>query len=89
MGRCGWKVFTGNELAALLGWWMLLNWKETHPESAEIECIYMLATAVSSRILKAMAEMEGFRFEVSEKTRGIGSESRKPFCLSYISVYDK
>ncbi|XP_060800082.1 glucose 1,6-bisphosphate synthase [Neoarius graeffei] len=61
--KCGWKVFTGNELAALLGWWMLLNWKETHPESAEIEGVYMLATAVSSRILKAMAEMEGFHFE--------------------------
>lgn len=87
MGRCVWKVFTGNELAALLGWWMLLNWKETHPESAEIEGVYMLATAVSSRILKAMAEMEGFHFEVSEKTRGIDSETGKPFCLSSISVH--
>ncbi|KAL3056846.1 hypothetical protein OYC64_007342 [Pagothenia borchgrevinki] len=32
--RCdggGWKVFSGNELAALLGWWMFLHWKEAHP----------------------------------------------------------
>lgn len=63
--KCGWKIFTGNELAALLGWWMLLNWKETHPDPAEIECVYMLATAVSSRILKTMAEMEGFHFEAA------------------------
>ncbi|XP_053095809.1 glucose 1,6-bisphosphate synthase isoform X2 [Pangasianodon hypophthalmus] len=61
--KCGWKFFTGNELAALLGWWMLLNWKKTHPDPAEIENVYMLATAVSSRILKTMAEMEGFHFE--------------------------
>ncbi|KAI5625637.1 glucose 1,6-bisphosphate synthase [Silurus asotus] len=61
--KYGWKVFTGNELAALLGWWMLFNWKETHPDPAEIKNVYMLATAVSSRILKTMAEMEGFQFE--------------------------
>lgn len=48
---------------------MLLNWKETHPDPAEIECVYMLATAVSSRILKTMAEMEGFHFEVSENRK--------------------
>ncbi|XP_036418899.1 glucose 1,6-bisphosphate synthase isoform X1 [Colossoma macropomum] len=61
--RCGWKVFTGNELAALLGWWMLFNWKETHPDPAETERMYMLATTVSSKILKALAQMEGFHFE--------------------------
>ncbi|XP_017552225.1 glucose 1,6-bisphosphate synthase isoform X2 [Pygocentrus nattereri] len=62
-GRCSWKVFTGNELAALLGWWMLFNWKETHPDPAESERMYMLATTVSSKILKALAQMEGFHFE--------------------------
>uniref|UniRef100_A0A3B4C0H2 Phosphoglucomutase 2-like 1 n=1 Tax=Pygocentrus nattereri TaxID=42514 RepID=A0A3B4C0H2_PYGNA len=62
--QCGsWKVFTGNELAALLGWWMLFNWKETHPDPAESERMYMLATTVSSKILKALAQMEGFHFE--------------------------
>ncbi|KAM9468860.1 glucose 1,6-bisphosphate synthase isoform 2-T2 [Clarias gariepinus] len=61
--KCGWKVFTGNELAALLGWWMLLNWKESHTHPAEIESVYMLATAVSSKILKTMAQIEGFNFE--------------------------
>ncbi|KAI2655950.1 Glucose 1,6-bisphosphate synthase [Labeo rohita] len=58
-----WKVFTGNELAALLGWWMLFNWKEAHPDPADTERVYMLATTVSSKILKAFARMEGFHFE--------------------------
>uniref|UniRef100_A0A4W4HEW9 Phosphoglucomutase 2-like 1 n=1 Tax=Electrophorus electricus TaxID=8005 RepID=A0A4W4HEW9_ELEEL len=61
--ECGWKVFTGNELAALLGWWMLFNWKKMHPDSAETERVYMLATTVSSKILKALAQIEGFHFE--------------------------
>lgn len=42
---------------------MLLNWKKTHPDP--VESVYMLATAVSSKILKTMAQMEGFNFEVS------------------------
>ncbi|XP_062872749.1 glucose 1,6-bisphosphate synthase [Trichomycterus rosablanca] len=61
--KFGWKIFTGNELAALLGWWMLFNWRETHPDPAETQNVYMLATTVSSKILKAMAQMEGFYFE--------------------------
>lgn len=59
----GWKVFTGNELAALLGWWMLFNWKEAHPDPSDTDRVYMLATTVSSKILKAFAHIEGFHFE--------------------------
>uniref|UniRef100_A0A671TI71 Phosphoglucomutase 2-like 1 n=1 Tax=Sparus aurata TaxID=8175 RepID=A0A671TI71_SPAAU len=61
--KCGWKVFTGNELAALLGWWMLFNWKEAHPDPADCQKVYMLATTVSSKILQAFARIEGFKFE--------------------------
>ncbi|XP_069390882.1 glucose 1,6-bisphosphate synthase isoform X2 [Paralichthys olivaceus] len=60
---CGWKVFTGNELAALLGWWMFFNWKENHPDPADTRSVYMLATTVSSKILRALAHTEGFHFE--------------------------
>ncbi|XP_076590755.1 glucose 1,6-bisphosphate synthase [Chaetodon auriga] len=60
---CGWKVFTGNELAALLGWWMFFNWKEAHPDPADCQKVYMLATTVSSKILQAFARIEGFCFE--------------------------
>ncbi len=65
VGSCVWKLFTGNELAALLGWWMLFNWKEANPDPADTERVYMLATTVSSKILKAFAHIEGFNFEVS------------------------
>ncbi|KAG7464250.1 glucose 1,6-bisphosphate synthase [Solea senegalensis] len=60
---CRWKVFTGNELAALLGWWMFFNWKENHPDPADSQRVYMLATTVSSKILQAFALIEGFHFE--------------------------
>ncbi|XP_054454842.1 glucose 1,6-bisphosphate synthase [Anoplopoma fimbria] len=60
---CGWKVFTGNELAALLGWWMFFNWKEAHPDPADTQKVYMLATTVSSKILQTFARIEGFNFE--------------------------
>ncbi|XP_035987408.1 glucose 1,6-bisphosphate synthase [Fundulus heteroclitus] len=59
----GWKVFSGNDLAALLGWWMFFNWKENHPDPADTESVYMLATTVSSKILQAFARIEGFHFE--------------------------
>ncbi|XP_028655222.1 glucose 1,6-bisphosphate synthase [Erpetoichthys calabaricus] len=58
-----WKVFTGNELAALLGWWMLLCWREANAEKKNIKKVYMLATTVSSKILHTMAQKEGFQFE--------------------------
>ncbi|XP_029457929.1 glucose 1,6-bisphosphate synthase isoform X2 [Rhinatrema bivittatum] len=58
-----WKVFTGNELAALFGWWMFSCWKKKHTKEAEVKNIYMLATTVSSKILKAIALKEGFQFE--------------------------
>ncbi|XP_034024596.1 glucose 1,6-bisphosphate synthase [Thalassophryne amazonica] len=60
---CGWKVFTGNEIAALLGWWMFFNWKETHPNPADLQKVHMLSTTVSSKILQTFARIEGFHFE--------------------------
>ncbi|KFQ60202.1 Glucose 1,6-bisphosphate synthase, partial [Pelecanus crispus] len=58
-----WKVFTGNELAALFGWWMFSCWKENCSENADVKNVYMLATTVSSKILRAIALKEGFHFE--------------------------
>lgn len=66
-------MFTGNELAALLGWWMLFNWKEAHPDPADSQKVYMLATTVSSKILQAFARMEGFCFEV----RGVSKSGHR------------
>nr|XP_031537204.1 glucose 1,6-bisphosphate synthase isoform X2 [Vicugna pacos] len=58
-----WKVFTGNELAALFGWWMFDCWKKNKSKNADVKDVYMLATTVSSKILKAIALKEGFHFE--------------------------
>ncbi|XP_048789578.1 glucose 1,6-bisphosphate synthase [Lagopus muta] len=58
-----WKVFTGNEMAALFGWWMFSRWKENCSKDADVKNVYMLATTVSSKILRAIALKEGFNFE--------------------------
>lgn len=59
-------MFTGNELAALLGWWMFSNWKDAHPDPEDVQKVYMLSTTVSSKILQTFAREKGFKFEVSE-----------------------
>ncbi|KAM4046069.1 glucose 1,6-bisphosphate synthase [Anomaloglossus baeobatrachus] len=57
-----WRVFSGNELAALLGWWTFFCWDRSAPTSA-VQEVHMLATAVSSSILRAVASKEGFQYE--------------------------
>lgn len=60
-----WRVFSGNELGALLGWWMFQCWKQQKVEGkASIKDVYMLSSTVSSKILRAIAVKEGFHFEV-------------------------
>lgn len=59
-----WRVFTGNELGALLGWWMFHCWKQQNSDSAAVKSLYMLSSTVSSKILRAIALKEGFHFEV-------------------------
>jgi phosphoglucomutase / phosphopentomutase len=56
-----WRVFTGNNIGALLGWWAL----ECHRRrgGAVSKDIYMVSSAVSSMILRSMAQKEGFSFE--------------------------
>ncbi|XP_015523670.2 phosphoglucomutase-2 [Neodiprion lecontei] len=57
-----WRVFTGNELGALLGWWMLHHHQVRYPD-ANLSDVFMLASTVSSKILRSMANKEGFTFE--------------------------
>lgn len=56
-----WKVFTGNEIGALLGWWSLQYHKRQYP-SGDLDNCYMLASTVSSKMLRSMAKLEGFNF---------------------------
>ncbi|KAL8562217.1 hypothetical protein ACOMHN_005202 [Nucella lapillus] len=57
-----WKIFTGNELGALLGFWIWKSFREQNPDVPGSD-VYMLASTVSSKILQTMASMEGFKFE--------------------------
>lgn len=58
-----WRVFSGNELGALLGWWMFRCWKQQNSDAATVKNLYMLSSTVSSKILRAIALKEGFHFE--------------------------
>lgn len=67
-----WRVFTGNEIGSLLGWW---SWhcfirkklKTNDPSFSDIpkhmknSCV-MISTAVSSKFLRSMSQIEGFQF---------------------------
>lgn len=57
--RCRWKVFNGNELGALLGWWALEKYKTSVTKPDLPNCV-MISSIVSSKILGAMARAEGF-----------------------------
>ncbi|KAM7010268.1 phosphopentomutase [Tautogolabrus adspersus] len=58
-----WRLFSGNELGALLGWWMFRCWKQQNSDAAAVKNLYMLSSTVSSKILRAIAVKEGFHFE--------------------------
>ncbi|XP_055919008.1 glucose 1,6-bisphosphate synthase [Eupeodes corollae] len=57
-----WKVFNGNELGALIGWWALKNFQTLDPNLDASKC-YMMASTVSSKILRSMGAIEGYKFE--------------------------
>lgn len=61
--RGEWHVFSGNELGALIGWWLLHCFKSKNPD-ADLGDVYMLASTVSSKLLRSMARKEGFNFLV-------------------------
>ena len=63
-----WKVFNGNELGALFGWWNWHIFKEQNKDLLEkdpscLNDVYMLYSTVSSNILKSIAQKEGFKCE--------------------------
>lgn len=52
-----WHLFSGNEIGVLLGQWQIMQWKKTQNGRAAV-----LSTAVSSRMLKKVAEVEGVQY---------------------------
>ncbi|KAL0212515.1 hypothetical protein RCL1_006141 [Eukaryota sp. TZLM3-RCL] len=55
-----WRVYTGNEIGSIIGWWVYKQWKETKKSNSKAA---MLASTVSSKFLGAMAKKEGFLFD--------------------------
>lgn len=55
-----WSIFTGDQLGSLFADRVLQSYKSSgaHP----VEKLAMVASTVSSKMLEAMAEAEGFRF---------------------------
>ncbi|CAB4008827.1 phosphoglucomutase-2-like isoform X3, partial [Paramuricea clavata] len=58
-----WKILSGNEIGTLLGWWLMECHKKNHPNDIPGEKVSMVATTVSSQILKTMALAEGFKYD--------------------------
>jgi phosphoglucomutase/phosphopentomutase len=54
-GAGEWKVFSGNQIGQLLGYWQICQWKESGAQGDAV----VLTTVVSSRMLQAIAKAEG------------------------------
>uniref|UniRef100_A0AAV1VDX1 Phosphoglucomutase n=1 Tax=Peronospora matthiolae TaxID=2874970 RepID=A0AAV1VDX1_9STRA len=57
----GWRIFTGNEIGVLLGHWELEQYVRLHPD-CDRKQLYFVASTVSSKMLRAVAETEGLNF---------------------------
>lgn len=56
-----WKIFTGNEIGVLLGHWELTQYLKQHPDADKSQ-LYFVASTVSSKMLRAVAQAEGLNF---------------------------
>lgn len=56
-----WRVFSGNELGALLGWWSIRCYREQFPDASLSDC-YLLASTVSSKMCRSIASIDGLNF---------------------------
>ncbi|CAI5735416.1 unnamed protein product [Hyaloperonospora brassicae] len=57
----GWRIFTGNEIGVLLGHWELEQYVRLHPD-CDRKQLYFVASTVSSKMLRAVAQKEGLNF---------------------------
>ncbi|KHJ92964.1 hypothetical protein OESDEN_07129 [Oesophagostomum dentatum] len=51
-------------MGALLTWWVWTNWHKAHPNVNKSD-VYIINSAVSSQIVKTIAEAEGFKNELT------------------------
>jgi phosphomannomutase len=58
-----WRIFSGNEVGVLLGYWQIIQWKKQQETmSSGQEPAAVLASVVSSRMLKKIASTEGLQY---------------------------
>ena len=60
-----WRLFNGNEVALLFADWLWTHREALHP-GVEDDRFVMMASTVSSKVLKAMAAAEGSEIELIE-----------------------
>lgn len=51
-------------MGALITWWIWTNWRKANPD-ADASNVYILNSAVSSQIVKTIADAEGFKNDVT------------------------
>uniref|UniRef100_W8CBM9 Phosphoglucomutase-2 n=1 Tax=Ceratitis capitata TaxID=7213 RepID=W8CBM9_CERCA len=56
-----WKIYKGNEIGTLLGWWAMFLYKDQNP-SINLKNCWMISSTVSSKILQSIGRKEGFNF---------------------------
>jgi phosphoglucomutase len=79
-----WHIFTGNQLGVLIGAYLL----ERYPSSKPRDKLAMLASTVSSRMLAALANKEGFHFtETLTGFKWLGNIARDLESQGYDVVY--
>lgn len=57
-----WRVFNGNEIGALFGWWLWTQFVEQQSNDVKPSDCYMISSAVSSKILETISKKEGFNW---------------------------
>ncbi|XP_047507258.1 phosphoglucomutase-2 [Pieris napi] len=70
-----WKVFSGNEMGSLLGWWILKQHliRAESDESGASEPVYLLASFVSSKMLAAVSRGKGLFVETLTGFKWMGN----------------
>jgi phosphomannomutase len=91
MTNDGWRMFTGNEIGVMFGHWQWIK----HVESCKAKGVAVdtsklavVASTVSSKMLRAVAHKEGFRFdEVLTGFKWIGNQCAKLQSEGYETLF--
>lgn len=79
--RGEWRVFSGNELGALLGWWAIRCYREQYPDRSLSDC-YLIASTVSSKMCRSIANVDGLNFiETLTGFKWMGKNGSVPLCV--------